>query len=117
MRKYDTFWSRFFALILDSIVLAITKSLLGLIPTMDSQVFTIVSSLVFTSLPFVYAILMVGGYGQTVGKMIMNVRVVLHDVKFEMFNLPKDGSEKRIMINARNEDPSGSTMHQGSLSN
>jgi uncharacterized RDD family membrane protein YckC len=76
MDRYDTFWPRLGALLLDGIILSIVSFLIGLIPVINSKIGSASVSLVFSMLPYAYSILMLGRYGQTVGKMLLNVKVV-----------------------------------------
>jgi uncharacterized RDD family membrane protein YckC len=76
MNKYDTFWPRFFALIVDGIVLTILGKILTIIPQTDSKVPSIAYSLLTTNIPYIYDVLMIGKYGQTLGKMAMSIKVV-----------------------------------------
>lgn len=76
MNKYDTFWRRFFALIIDGIVLSILSKILSIIPQTDSRVLSIAYSFVTTNIPYLYAVLMIGKYGQTLGKMALSIKVV-----------------------------------------
>lgn len=81
MNKYDTFWPRLVALFIDGIVLAILAFTLNVlvIPWIESISF--LGDLVRESVSYVYAIVMVGYCGQTVGKMAMNIKVVDHDTE------------------------------------
>jgi len=81
MNKYDTFWRRFFALIIDGIVLSIIGKIQAIIPQTDSKVLSIAYSLLTTNIPYIYVVLMIGKYGQTLGKMAMSIKVVDNDTE------------------------------------
>ena len=73
--KYQTFWPRFIATIIDWIVL---WPLLALMEDLnDSQLIWVanVSDMLGNFSPFVYSIWMHGKFGQTLGKMAMKVKV------------------------------------------
>jgi uncharacterized RDD family membrane protein YckC len=76
MERYETFWPRFIALIIDCIILNIGIKVLELIPATDIKSVSIIHSLVISNSTYLYAVMMVGRYGQTLGKMVMNIRVV-----------------------------------------
>ncbi len=76
MNKYDTFWPRFFALIIDGIVLSLIGLALTIIPQTDSKILSIAYSFLTTNIPYMYVVLMIGEYGQTLGKMVMSIKVV-----------------------------------------
>lgn len=71
MNKYDTFWPRFFALIIDGIVLSLIGLALTIIPQTDSKILSIAYSFLTTNIPYMYVVLMIGEYGQTLGKMVI----------------------------------------------
>jgi len=76
MNKYDTFWPRFFALFIDGIVLSLISFALTIIPQTDSKILSIAYSFLTTNIPYMYVVLMIGKYGQTLGKMVMSIKVV-----------------------------------------
>lgn len=82
MDKYETFWPRFFALILDGIVLAILDMVLFyLIPfehvlLSEAKVLALVHSLLIQNAQYAYIIIMIGAYGQTLGKMALGIKVL-----------------------------------------
>jgi uncharacterized RDD family membrane protein YckC len=76
MNKYDTFWPRFFALFIDGIVLSLISFALTIIPQTDSKIPSIFYSFLTTNIPYMYVVLMIGKYGQTLGKMVMSIKVV-----------------------------------------
>ena len=82
MKKYDTFWLRYFSLIIDGIVLYMIGILVCSIITKDNpaplaygMILTIINA------PYLYSILFHSIHGQTPGKMLVNIRIV--DVKTE----------------------------------
>jgi len=74
--KYHTFSRRFFALIIDGLILSFTDELLIMIPESGSFIVSLVMSILISTFPYLYSIIMVGKYGQTVGKMLLRVKVV-----------------------------------------
>lgn len=76
MNKYDTFWLRFFALILDGFALGLLDEFLKLFDFADVEYISMVQSIIRSNVPYVYSILMIGKYGQTLGKMAMKIKVV-----------------------------------------
>lgn len=70
MDKYSTFWLRFAALLIDGVVLSILSALIQYLLGTGASMNDL--------LPYIYTILMVGRYGQTVGKMAMKIKVVDH---------------------------------------
>jgi len=81
MNKYDTFWPRLVAIIIDGIVLAILAFTLNVLVIPFIKAMPLLRHLVSESVGYVYAILMVGHYGQTLGKMAMRIKVVDHDTE------------------------------------
>src|SRR5262245_8185206 len=81
MNKYSTFWRRLLALILDGIVLSILSKILTEIPPTDSTALSLAHSFLTTNAPYLYAVLMVGKYGQTLGKMALGIKVVDHSTE------------------------------------
>lgn len=81
MNKYDTFWPRLVALIIDGIVLAILTFMLKVLVLPWIESVPLLRNLLSESLSYVYAIVMVGYSGQTVGKRIMRIKVVDHDTE------------------------------------
>lgn len=76
--KYSTFWPRLFAVTIDgvifSIVLYVECLLLGISYNPQDKFLQAVNGIQFS----IYLILMHGFFGQTVGKMIVGVKVVNH---------------------------------------
>lgn len=75
-RKYETFWPRFFASIIDGFVLWSMGFLLNYLLDSDIGFVIIFGSILNNFLPYEYAISLHGKYGQTLGKMVMEVKVV-----------------------------------------
>lgn len=78
VEKYRTFWPRFVAIILDSIVIwfiGIAFSFVSFFAMYGSFVYAIVG-LITSLIPLAYYILMHGLKGQTIGKMIMGVKLM-----------------------------------------
>ncbi len=76
MKKYDTFWQRFFALIIDGIVLAIFGNVSILIFNKLDPSIEIMSMLINLNFPYLYSIGLHAKYGQTLGKRMLNIRIV-----------------------------------------
>jgi len=76
--KYNTFWPRFLAGILDGLVLMAVFALptFGFAAVIDDLVLTWYYDLIFDLLVYVYYVIMHAKYGQTLGKMAMRVKVV-----------------------------------------
>lgn len=76
--KYRTFWPRFWAIVLDFIFLLVFGAVLSFLRWFlpHGNLVGYMSALIGTVYPFVYYILMHGFYGQTLGKMIMNVKLL-----------------------------------------
>jgi uncharacterized RDD family membrane protein YckC len=74
--KYETFWKRLFALFIDGLILSLLNKLFKFMPETNSIILSTIISIIQSSLPYIYAILLVGKFGQTIGKMIMGVKIV-----------------------------------------
>lgn len=75
MDRYDTFWRRFFAGLIDGLILIPITVFIGLAPT--NNVFTIILGVFITySSVYVYSIFFHWKTGQTIGKKVMNIRVI-----------------------------------------
>lgn len=76
MKRFDTFWERFWAITIDGFILNLVLQIPGLFafPAFSTSAFLL--EIVVCNIPYLYAVLMLGKYGQTVGKMIMKVKVV-----------------------------------------
>jgi uncharacterized RDD family membrane protein YckC len=79
MRKYDTFWRRFGALIIDGFALTVLSLTFGLIFWADTKLMQTINTTIISNITYVYSVLMIGKYGQTFGKMAMGVKVVDND--------------------------------------
>ena len=81
LNKYSTFWPRLFAAIIDgiffAIVLYIECLIFGIEYDKQDKFLQAINGVQFA----VYAILMHGLFGQTLGKMIMGVKVLNHDTE------------------------------------
>jgi uncharacterized RDD family membrane protein YckC len=76
MDKYSTFWKRLVAAIIDSIVLWPLTLINGYAEGSANRIIFFIGSLVFLAIYTGYFIILQGRYGQTVGKMIMRIKVV-----------------------------------------
>ncbi len=84
MERYDTFWPRLFALIIDGIIVSATVSFIAYLTSAIQEDDAITRDIKFVlskNLPYLYAILMVGLSGQTLGKMVMRIRIVDHQTE------------------------------------
>lgn len=79
--KYSTFWLRFFASIIDGIVLSIFSAILIFVGSNGSGIIQTVVEYIDYVQYTIYSVLLHGLYGQTFGKMAVEVKVV--DVKSE----------------------------------
>lgn len=82
--KYSTFWPRFWAAIIDGIVFAIILYVeclvFGVEYSAEDQFLQALNGVQFA----IYAIFMHGCFGQTLGKMFMDVKVLNHDTETEI---------------------------------
>jgi len=76
MKRFDTFWERFWALSIDGFILNIILQIPQFFTVPVFSVSSVILEIVFSNIPYVYAVLMVGKYGQTIGKMIMKIKIV-----------------------------------------
>ena len=76
MKRFDTFWERFWAIAIDGFILNIVLQIPQFFSFPFFSTSGIILAIVVSNLPYVYAVLMLGKYGQTIGKMIMKVKVV-----------------------------------------
>jgi uncharacterized RDD family membrane protein YckC len=76
MKRFDTFWKRFWAIVIDGFILNIVLQVLEFFSISFFSTSAILLDLVLSNLPYLYSVLMLGKYGQTIGKMIMKVKVV-----------------------------------------
>ena len=82
--KYSTFWPRFWAAIIDGIIFAIILYVeclvFGVEYSSQDKFLQALNSVQFA----IYAIFMHGYFGQTIGKMIMDVKVLNYDTETEI---------------------------------
>ena len=76
MKRFDTYWERFWAIAIDSSILTFILQFSKFITFPAFSLSSILLEIVISNIPYLYAVLMVGKYGQTIGKMIMKVKVV-----------------------------------------
>ncbi|MCG9737404.1 RDD family protein [Shewanella insulae] len=76
--KYATFWPRFWAAFIDSLLLGliaiVERLVLGAEFSLDDKLVQVLNGVLFA----VYSLFMHGYFGQTVGKMVMGVKVLDH---------------------------------------
>lgn len=75
MNKYSTFWQRFTAAIIDSIILWPLTLINGYIESSANRFMFIFGNLILTIVYSAYFIILHGMYGQTIGKKIMGIKV------------------------------------------
>ena len=78
-RRYNTFWPRFWASFIDYFVLLLVYYLILAILRMIFGGYPLILSLMGTLLSFGYSIWFHWKYGQTIGKMLMGIKVVRYD--------------------------------------
>lgn len=76
MNKYDTFLPRFIALIIDGIILNIIVKLITSSFASTPSIMNLLLTFLTANLPYAYSIYLLGRFGQTIGKIIMKVKVV-----------------------------------------
>lgn len=76
MHRYDTFWARFWAINIDGFIINIVLQVFKIFPTSESSLIAFLLTMLAVNIPYLYAVLMLGKYGQTIGKMVMKVKVV-----------------------------------------
>ena len=78
VKRYSTFWPRFFAVIIDRICLSMLSQLLGSVIKVPPESLTGVFGYVSILSIHIYSIFLHGlyGYGQTVGKLLLSLKVV-----------------------------------------
>jgi len=74
--KYRTFWPRFLAAIIDSLILMPIDWLYDHVYSAESTRIAVEWAIFSHSAPWIYSVFMHGYYGQTIGKMITGVKVV-----------------------------------------
>lgn len=76
MKRFDTFWERFWAISIDGFILNLVLQIPRLFAFPAFSTIALLLEIVVCNIPYLYAVLMLGKYGQTIGKMIMKVKVV-----------------------------------------
>lgn len=76
MKRFDTFWERSLAIGIDSAILTFVLQFADYLSFPAFSLKSILLEIVISNIPYLYAVLMLGKYGQTLGKMIMKVKVV-----------------------------------------
>jgi uncharacterized RDD family membrane protein YckC len=76
MKRFDTFWERSLAIGIDSSILTFVLQFADYLSFPAFSLKSILLEIVISNIPYLYAVLMLGKYGQTLGKMIMKVKVV-----------------------------------------
>ena len=84
MNKYDTFVPRFIALMIDGIILNIIIKLITLSFTPTPSIINLLLTFITANLPYAYSIYLLGRFGQTIGKIIMKVKVVDNDTESQI---------------------------------
>jgi len=74
--KYNTFWRRFAAAIIDSLILWPLTFISGYLDDSHSSVMFCIGSLALSVIYAAYFVILHANYGQTVGKKITNIKVV-----------------------------------------
>lgn len=74
--KYNNFWRRFVAAIIDSLILWPLSFINGSLEDSPNRVIFSVGGLVFSVIYLTYFIVLHAKYGQTVGKKIMDIKVI-----------------------------------------
>jgi len=97
MHRYQTFGSRFLAAIIDGIIVAILGYLI--IKLLPSNHFgSIMSSIINDGLFFFYSIYLHYRYGQTIGKIITNVKVVCNIDETKLIGLSNSFKRDSILM-------------------
>jgi uncharacterized RDD family membrane protein YckC len=73
--KYAGFWIRFLASLIDGILLTALAYILGLQSSVQTELFSVEQN-IQNLMSIVYYILLTGFFGQTLGKMIVGIKVV-----------------------------------------
>jgi uncharacterized RDD family membrane protein YckC len=76
MNKYNTFWRRLIAVVIDSLILWPIAFIDGYVEDSANKVFFTIGELLLSAIYLTYFIFLHGKYGQTAGKKIMNIKVV-----------------------------------------
>jgi len=83
-QRYQTFWLRFFAAIIDGFVMWPIGFLLSYLTDSTIGTIVIVGNLLNNLSPYIYSVFLHGYQGQTLGKMTMDVKVVDFDTEDEI---------------------------------
>lgn len=83
-QRYQTFWRRLFASIIDRFVMWPVGWLLFYLTNGNIGLSVIVADMLNNFSPYIYSVLLHGYHGQTLGKMVMGVRVVDFDTEDEI---------------------------------
>lgn len=76
MNKYHTFWKRFWAALIDGIILYPLDFIDTAFDNSNYQALFIIGKFLSTFLYILYFILLYAKYGQTIGKKLMNIKVI-----------------------------------------
>lgn len=76
MNKYHTFWKRFWAALIDGIILYPLVFIDTAFDNSNYQALFIIGKFLSTFLYILYFILLHAKYGQTIGKKLMNIKVI-----------------------------------------
>ncbi|MFT6783910.1 MAG: putative RDD family membrane protein YckC [Saprospiraceae bacterium] len=76
MQRYQTFWPRFIAAVIDGFVMWPVGFILNYLTDSNIGIIVIIGNLLNNISPYIYSILLHSRNGQTLGKMAMKVRVV-----------------------------------------
>ena len=75
MLTYKTFWQRFLAGFVDSLILIAIGLIITLIKPSNGQIYSLYSTIADYSIWLIYSIYLHGRYGQTIGKMLLKIKV------------------------------------------
>ncbi len=83
-QRYQTFGPRFFAAIIDGLVMLPLTVLFSYLSNFNIVGIVIVTNLLYNLSPYIYSVLLHGYYGQTLGKMAMGVKVLDFETEDEI---------------------------------
>lgn len=75
-KRYRTVWQRILAFIIDSFVIWGVERLTNYLLISDISLIVILGKFIYSFVPFIYSIGMHGKYGQTLGKMAFDIKVI-----------------------------------------
>jgi len=120
MKRYKTFWQRIASIILDALALSLINLIGNLIVGPDKNehpgwLFT------YYTIAFTYAIFMTGKYGQTLGNMVLHIKVVQNEneekpigiisaIIRESVGIGLAFAQILLMVLGYNDRPTGSTV-------